>query len=296
MILDYLKRCVLTAAVLVYPSIAAAQSSAPIIWIAADYAGEFNQRAMLAVTARVAGRACRLQLDTGVNDAVLLSNAPASGDNSVLRPVEFLGISMVVPTSAEVAERLHECQQGEMVGTLGNAFFESGSLTLDLKASVLIYTPGSTLAGDVRAQPMFYARWMPHGGHPLVELRRAGGALEGYVLLDTGSAASAFTATSRAQWDAVTGSAPLAVTTAVQEFAIPSWGRTLKCFATRSAAPMTVGRWPMGTPLVTYCPDLDFIPPLKLEGLVGLRGFTEAAITIDYVSGRWLVVPSLDQR
>ena len=283
------------AVVLVYPSIAAAQSSAPISWIAADYAGEFNQRAVLVVTARVAGRACRLQLDTGVNDAVLLLNAPASGDSSVPLPVEFLGISMVVPTSAKVAERLHECQHGEIVGTLGNAFFESGSLTLDLKASVLIYTPGPTLADDVRAQPMFYARWTPQGGHPLVELRRAG-AMEGYVLLDTGSAASAFSALSRAQWDAVTGSAPLASTTAVQEFAIPSWGRTLKCFATRSAASMTVGNWPVGIPLVTYCPDLNFVPPVKVEGLVGLRGFSEAAITIDYMSGRWLVVPSLDQR
>ena len=293
MTLNNLRQFVLATAAFILPSIADAQRSAPLTWIAGSYSGEYNQRVALAVTARVAGRACQLQLDTGANDAVIFSDGPASLDNPVLVPVEFLGISVPVPTSTEVAAKLHECRQGETIGTLGNAFFESGSLTLDLKASKLSYTPGPVLADDVRGQPMFYARSTPHGGHPLVELRRDG-MLQGYMLFDTGSAASGFTPLSRAQWDAVTESAPLAATNSVHEFAVRSWGRTLKCYATRGGAPLLAGSWPLGTPLVTYCPELDFVPPVKLEGLVGLRGFAEAVITIDYLSGRWLVAPSRD--
>ncbi len=291
MALGHLRQIALAAVTLIVPSISDAQRSAPLTWIAGDFSGEYNQRVALAVTASVAGRPCQLQLDTGVNDAVRLPDGPPSLEQPVLVPVEFLGIAVSVPTTAEVAGKLHECRLGETVGTLGNAFFESGSLTLDLKASKLSYTPAPALAGDGRAQPMFYARWTPHGGHPLVELRRDG-VLKGYVLLDTGSAASGFTPLSRAQWDAATGSAPLAATNSVSEFTVSSWGRALRCYATRGAAPLLVGSWPLGELPVSYCPELDFIPPVKLEGLVGLRGFADAVITIDYLSGRWLVARS----
>ena len=276
-----------TAAFMVAP-ISHAQQSAPLTWIAGDFSGEHNSRVALAVTARVAGRPCLFQLDTGVNDAVRFYDGSPSVDKAVTLPVEFLGISVAVPTSVAVAGRLDKCQQGQLVGTLGNAFFESGSLTLDLQSSKVNFTSRPTLARDERAQPLFYARWTPHGGHPLVELRRAG-VLEGYVLLDTGSAASGFSPLSRAQWDAATGSAPLAATNSVHEFAVSSWGRTLMCYSTQGAAPLQVGSWPLGLLPVTYCPELDFIPPVKLEGLVGLSGFTKAVITIDYLSGRWLV-------
>ncbi len=277
------------------PLIADAERSAPLTWIGGDYSGEYNIRVALAVTARVAGRACQLQLDTGANDAVIFPGDPASLVKPVMVPVELLGISVSVPTSSEVAAKLRQCRQGETVGTLGNAFFEAGSLTLDLKASKRSYSPRPALAGDALGQPMFYARWTPHGGHPLVELRRDG-ALKGYVLLDTGSAASGFTPWSRAQWDAVTASAQLTDTNAVHEFEVPSWGRTLKCYATRASAPLQAGSWPLRTLLVTYCPELAFNPPVKVEGLVGLRGFGEAVITIDYLSGRWLVAQPRRER
>lgn len=291
MTLGDLRMIALAMAAFVVPSIANAQNTAALTWIGGDFAGEHTQRAALMVAARVAGRTCMMQLDTGVSDSAVFSGAPPSLDNPVQVQVEFLGISASVPTSAEVMRRLHECQVGESVGTLGNAFFDSGSLTLDLKESKISYAPRPVLAGDAKAQPMFYARWTHNGGLPLVELRR-NERLEGYVLLDTGSAASAFGSLSRTKWDAATGSAPLEATSSVHEFSVSSWGRALRCYSSKATVPMRVGSWPLGALPVTYCPDLDFAPPVKLEGLVGLRGFAKASITIDYVSGRWLVVES----
>ena len=164
MTLGDLRMIALATAAFVVPSIANAQGTAALTWIGGDFAGEHTQRAALMVTARVAGRPCMMQLDTGVSDSVLLSNAPPSLDKAVQVQVEFLGISVSVPTSAEILGKLHECQAGESVGTLGNAFFDSGSLILDLKESIISYAPRPALAGDARAQPMFYARWTPKEG------------------------------------------------------------------------------------------------------------------------------------
>jgi hypothetical protein len=107
----------LATATFVVPSTADAQRSAPLTWIGGDFAGEHTQRLALTVTARVAGRPCQLQLDTGVNDALLFSDARPSLDKPVKVQVEFLGISVSVTTSAEVVKNLRECSDGESVAT-----------------------------------------------------------------------------------------------------------------------------------------------------------------------------------
>ena len=32
---------------------------------------------------------------------------------------------------------------------------------------------------------------------------------------------------------------------------------------------------------MTYCPELGFVPPVKVEGVLGLAAFTDAIVTID---------------
>ena len=265
-----------------------AHAQSAIDWQLGDFAGQHGQRVALTVKALVDGHACTMQVDTGLDDAVAWHGDPAPARKPVDVAVEFAGVRVTVPTPADHARQLADCARGAVVGSLGNAFFDGGTLAIDLKTSHLRYAPGGRLAARLDAQPMFYARWGATGGHPLVEMRKSG-ALRGYALLDTGNAAVAFAATGKPQWDAATGGAPLQATATVTAFTASSSSRPLACFAAPSVGALQAGTWVLAAPLVTYCPSPDVASPLKLEGVVGLRSFGEAVVSIDYVSGRWLV-------
>ena len=75
----------------------------------------------------------------------------------------------------------------------------------------------------------------------------------------------------------------------MRAFAVSSWGRSHTCYEAPAAVAFRAGTWSLGALQATYCPNLDFDPPIRLEGIVGLRGFADSIVTIDYVSGRWLV-------
>ena len=281
----------LASVVLQLPNTAQAQATAPLVWLNGDGPRSHEDHLALAVTAKVAGRSCFMQLDTGFNSAVRWQETESEEDPQVVVNVEFLGLAIDVGTSAKVAGHLQHCAPGGSVGTLGNAFFESGSLTIDLKNMALRYQAGSALAGDPTAEPMFYARWTPQGGHPLVEVRQDG-VLLGYGLLDTGSASFGFAPLSESQWSRLTGSAPLAQTGHVRMFMVSSWNRQHACFETAPTGKLQAGHWAMGNSPVDYCPELGFTPPMRLEGVIGLDAFPDAVITVDYPAGRWLARPA----
>ncbi len=283
---------VLLAALLAAPPRARAQ--APIAWQLGDFAGQPGQRLGLAVDAVVDGHPCAMRVDTGLDAAVQWSDGAKPGKRPVDVIVEFAGVRVAVPTAADKARQLAHCDAASPAGALGNAFFETGTLAIDLKASRVRFTTGGLLAARLDAQPMVYARWTPQGGYPLVEIRK-GGALRGYALLDTGSAAITFAPSARAQWDAaiVASSGAKARTPGAadpgQAFATTVRGHALSCLAANAAAPFQAGTWTLTSPQVTWCPPAEAMPPLKLEGTLGLRGFRDAVVTLDYVSGRWAV-------
>lgn len=278
-----------SAATLLAPPVATAVQ-VPIAWQLGDFAGRPNQRIALTVGAKIDGHACPMQVDTGSNAAVRWrDNAGAgAGRKTVDVTVEFAGLRATVPTPPDKARQLARCGAGTPAGSLGNAFFDGGSLTIDLKTSRLRYAAGGVLAARLDAQPMFYARWTPQGGYPLVEIRKSG-TLHGYAMVDTGGTAFGFMPAGKEQWDAATAGAPLRATDKVGSFTFPIGGRSLGCFVAPSAVTLQAGTWTLASPLVSYCPTLDVPVPLKLEGTLGLRGFGDSVITLDYVSGRWLV-------
>ncbi len=276
------------ALALLAPMARPAHAQSAIDWQPGDFAGQHDQRVALTVEALVDGHACTLQVDTGLDDAVAWRGDPAPVHRAVDVAVEFAGVRVSAPASADRARQLADCAPGAIVGSLGNAFFDGGTLAIDLKTSHLRYAPGGRLAARLDAQPMFYARWGATGGRPLVEMRKSG-ALRGYALLDTGNAAVAFAAAGKPQWDAATGGAPLHATSTVTAFTASPPSRPLACFAAPGAGPLQAGTWVLAAPRVTYCPLPDAATPLKLEGVLGLRSFGDAVVSIDYVSGRWLV-------
>ncbi len=125
------------------------------------------------------------------------------------------------------------------VATVGNAFFEHGTLALDLGNARFAFTPGPTLASNPAAHPLFYARWAATGGHPLVEVQVAGGP-PGYALLDTGAVRFGLTATDAGEWAALTDGAPLAAGGPVRQFGLNSWGKDVQCFETTVKKPLAL--------------------------------------------------------
>lgn len=270
---------------------AEAHRTAPLAWSNGDGPRSHDDHQALVVTANVAVRSCLMQLDTGLNSAVVWQEPDSLKEAQVMVDVEFLGLRRSVGTSQRVAGHLQHCAPGTSIGSFGNAFFDGGSLTIDLKKMALHYQAGSALASDPAAEPMFYARWTAQGGHPLVEVRQDG-VLMGYGLLDTGSASFGFAPLSEVVWNRLTASAPLARTDRVRIFSVSSWNRQHACFETAPAASLQVGHWAMRSSPVDYCPELGFTPPLRLEGVVGLEAFSNAVVTIDYPAGRWLARPA----
>jgi hypothetical protein len=286
---------VLFAVLFAAPPCARAQS--PIAWQLGDFAGQPGQRLGLAVEAQVNGHPCTMRIDTGLDAAVQWSDGAKPGKKAVDVALEFAGVHMTIPASADKARQLAHCNAADPVGALGNAFFDSGTLAIDLKTSQVRFATGGLLAARLDAQPMVYARWTPQGGYPLVEIRK-GGALRGYAMLDTGNAALTFAPATRPQWDAAIAprpdanantNAPAPAADPAKGFSAIVRGHALSCLAANAAAALQAGTWTLTSPQVIWCPPADLAPPLKLEGTLGLRGFRDAVVTLDYVSGRWLV-------
>lgn len=156
----------------------------PFHWHMGSVQGGPVERLAIVLPITVDGIACNAQLDTGANGAVIW-RAPA-GANAVATPaaaqprkvlVEFAGVRSYASAEPAILAQLtgDSCKNG-VVATLGNAFFEQGTLTLDLGGARVAYAPQALLANDAGAQPLFYARWTGTGGHTLVEVAQAASA------------------------------------------------------------------------------------------------------------------------
>jgi hypothetical protein len=264
------------------------QQSHPIEWPKAEFAGRPDQRVAMLVTPKIDGHSCRMQLDTGAGGAVIWRQPASSKGEPIEVTVEFAGITKRISATPETKANLTSCPQDEPIATLGNAFFDHGTLSIDLKASRLSFVPKSTLATQANAQRMLYSRTRTQG-HTLVEMKADGAATAGLALLDTGSVALDLGVLSKAQWDKETNGAALQASERVRSFAVPAWGQVHTCYATEGVRPFSVDGLEVRSPTITFCPSLGFEPSTKLEGILGMHPFRDAVITLDYPSGLWLV-------
>lgn len=263
----------------------------PFRWHMASIGGGPVERAAILLPVKVNGVDCQVQLDTGVRDALIWSSqaSPAAPTSTAPQTalVELAGIRKAIPAQpANLAPLTAEICAAGPVATVGNAFFEHGTLTLDLGGARFGFEPAPTLAGEPAAQAMRYTRWQDGGGAPLVEVKRPGGKT-GYALLDTGSARFGMVATSAAAWADFSGGLPLAEGPRVQTMSVQSWGRQLPCYETALAGGLEAGGVKGLQASVSYCVDQAFHFKVEVLGVLGLRPFADRVITLDYVSDRW---------
>ncbi|ELX11892.1 hypothetical protein Jab_1c04800 [Janthinobacterium sp. HH01] len=266
---------------------ACASGTARIEWIRAEIVpGEGKVNAALFMPVKLNGMDCRAQLDTGAPGIVHFHQ---SFDHSAARPVvvEALGIRHEVEGPPDLAADQGGCPQGIRL-SLGNQFFEQGTLTIDLKREQLSFAMGSTLAADAKAVPFFYPQWDVNssgGGHVVIELGDGQGRKR-YAMFDTGAASFGISALTTESWRQLTGREP-AAGPGVTSYSVSSWGKALPCYRVRSATRFELGQ---GQALenadVSYCEAPAFKPGQKLAALIGLRNFSNHVITIDYPARR----------
>lgn len=241
--------------------------------------------AAIVLPVKVDGVDCYAQLDTGAPGAVIWHSKGKADAPRKDVTVELAGLRR---TASADAANLALLEQGrcasELVATIGNEFFEQGTLELDLAGSRYRWQQGALLQGAPDAQAMRYVRWSGPGGHPLVTVRVAGGAPQA-ALLDTGSAAFGINAHSAQAWAGLTGGAALL---REQRFQANSWGMPMQCVMGTVPRSLEIGeRIKLPAFLGAYCEGLGFQPGEPLAGVVGLHHMLGKVLVIDYVSQRW---------
>lgn len=275
-----------------FPASAGEPAWHEIDFAVSDELGFGSERVALLLRAKVNGKDCHVQLDTGAGMDVLWHGRPAPG--AAARPVTVTMQIGDVRREILADEANLAALQGEqcagVVAAVGNAFFDHGTLTLDLGGERFAFAPGSQLSGRAGAQPMPYLRSGAAGGHPLVEVVLQNGR-RGHVLLDTGAARFGLAATSPAQWHELSGGLPLQPGGAVRAFNATNAkdAEASTCYDTLVTGRMTVGGKKLRQTMVSYCKGKDFQLSRPIIGVLGLRPLEGRRIVIDYVAQRWLL-------
>lgn len=254
------------------------------------YEGAPKVPAAIVLPVKIDGINCYAQLDTGAPSAVIWHRKGQGAAARRTVTVELAGLRRSVEADADNLAALApgRCTQ-DLIATVGNEFFEQGTLTLDLAGTRYQWQQGAGLQAAADAEPMRYVRWGGPGGHPLVTVRVAGGAPQP-VLLDTGSAAFGITAHDAQAWDGLTGAAPRDGSTLqnVQRFSANSWGKQLPCVMGTLPRSLQVGAAPaLPAFSVAYCEGVRFVPGEPLAGVLGLHHLLGKVLVLDYVSQRW---------
>ncbi|MFG6457988.1 hypothetical protein [Roseateles sp. BYS96W] len=264
----------------------------PFHWHVGSLGGLPPTPLALLVPVTLGERTCDMQLDTGANSALIWHSA--TDNDGPRRPLRLrLGeLEARAEVGLATQRAIDECTPGSAVGTLGNAFFEHGTLTLDIPRQRLAWQTGSTLDRHPNARRFFYATppadgGLNEGGHIFIELdaRRAG---KGYGMLDTGAASAEIGALDARWWTQLTGSAALQGQH-ITSFIVNSWSRSLECVSAPTVDTVGIDDFGPVARRTTYCPALAFRPTVHVIGLVGMAPFMHSVLTIDYPSRRWLV-------
>lgn len=254
-----------------------------------DALGVGKERVAVLLRAKINDLDCRVQLDTGAAGAIIWHHVGEENPTAdpMLARVQIGDVVKMLPADTMLMMRLKQTGCDGVIATVGNGFFDHGTLHLDLGSERFAFNPAPGLARNRSAQPMLYLRATTGGGHPLVQVSLANGA-HGQVLLDTGSMRFGLVATDQQQWRQLTGGGQGGLT---RTFSIGNAieGGLLACEEAETAALMTLGGQTLRQHMLTYCPGKRFQLEQPLLGVLGLRPLARRTLVIDYVSSRWLL-------
>jgi hypothetical protein len=238
---------------------------------------------------KIDGVECYGQLDTAAPNTLIWHQQAATEKPLREFDIEVAGRHRSVKGSSAQLDILRGCRQG-LIATIGNAFFEDGTLTLDLKNARFSFAPGSMLDKEPMSHPFAFPRWTGNeGGHIVIRLGLPNGQ-QGDVLFDTGAASFGLSALTENDWRTMTGNVPLRATATVRAYSVNSWGKQIQCYDT--TLPGNIQIVPgvsIANPRIAYCALESFKPGQTLVALLGLRDLSDRVVTLDYPARRWMI-------
>lgn len=269
----------LVAACLAVPALAATEGG--FAWARFTTPEQTFDHAALLVPVTIDGVPCTAQLDTGANYAFMDRQRDADAAPGQPATLRLGDLHIAVTLSAASMQRVagHACAN---IGRIGNALFDHGILVLDLRTARYAWYARAVLADDAGAEHLVYRTPDGWDGGLLIVSYRVGGGPPGAAYLDTGAAIFAITTT-----DAAT-----LASLAPDDFHMitaPSTGQTVGCRIAPLTGVLQIGASRIASGLVGSCfkplPDVGG----NVSGVVGLGGFANRRLTIDYVAQKWLV-------
>jgi hypothetical protein len=238
---------------------------------------------------KVNGVDCYGQLDTGAPNTLIWHQQADTEQPLKEFDIEIAGRHRSVKGDSAQLDILRTCKKA-LIATIGNAFFEDGTLTLDLKNARFSFAPGSMLEKEPMSHPFAFPRWAGNeGGHIVVRLALPNGQ-EGDVLFDTGAASFGLSALTENDWRIMTGNVPLRATATVRAYSVNSWGKQIPCYDTTLPGNMQiVPGVSITNSRIAYCAQESFKPGQRLVALLGLRDLSDRVVTLDYPARRWMI-------
>lgn len=273
--------------------LAVCQAQPRFEWAMGTFAGQQNLRVAMLVPVLIGKQQCHMQLDTGLPQAIAWHEYAGENDAKQIIKVHFADHHAMVDASSAVREMISRCQPGEPIGSLGNAFFEHGTLSIDFKNQRISHQAGSILQADLDADSFAYVKSEAGGAHVVIEVGL--GKEKGQALLDTGSTALDVGAFGAANWQRLTNDAPLQASDQVEVFEVHAWGEQHRCFKAQSAKPLRMASKTIDQPAITYCPTIGMASKPGLMGVVGMRPFADDLLVIDYPALLWRTTKSTSQ-
>lgn len=259
-------------------------------WLEAEVVpGAGAVKAGVVLPIKVNGVDCYGQLDTGAPNSLIWHQQAPPGQPLREADIEIAGRHRVVLASSGQMDTLGACKDG-LIATIGNGFFDDGTLTLDLKNARFSFVSASSLGKEPLSSPFAFPRWSGNeGGHIVVRLGLPSGQ-EADVLFDTGAASFGLSALTEDDWRGLTGNEPLRASATVRTYSVNSWGKQIPCYDTTLPGSIRVVQGlSVSNSRIAYCAQEAFKPGQKLVALLGLRDLNDCVITLDFLARRWMI-------
>jgi hypothetical protein len=262
-------------------------------WVMAEVVpGAGLVKAGVVLPVKINGIDCYAQLDTGADGMIIWrtmydTNAPFE---EVL--LDIAGKRRVVRASAsQLAAAINGTCKTTAIPTVGNAFFDDGTLILDLKGGRFQFDTAAILESEPKARHFQYAQLPGNqvGGHIIVQIGLPSGEVAD-AMFDTGAASFGLSTFTAADWNKLTGGLRLRASRSVKTYAVNSWGKQITCYSADAPSSLLIApELSVSHFRISYCAASSFKPRQELIGLLGLLHLNDKVITLDYRSRKWLI-------
>lgn len=265
---------------------------APFKWESFDCCGTIHPHSMIFLPATLDGMKCHVQLNTGMYSAFSSDlDYPISGETE--KVILKLGpINKQVTFDKKSLKYIHQSSECGVVGMVGNGLFDQGTLSLDTAQGLFKFDQTSLLKDDKKSNHLIYKNrsgW--DQGYIGMQVTLPGQSSY-YALFNTRFAMFTFLPFDRRLWEQLKD--PKKKQQSDKSFFTEGSVNVVSgdlCHA-EDGIQIKIGNIQLKEGLLGYCqaPKLKNIPTEAI-GELGMKGFSNGILTIDYVSKKWRFIP-----